>query len=358
MNEVVAGLSDAASGTLVASAVEPDTGNAAIRAVGHTGERACLNCRTPLTGDYCHSCGQRAHVHRTLGSLVHDLAHGVFHFEGKIWRTLPMLAWRPGEVTRRYIAGERARFVSPLALFLFSVFLLATILGNLPSIDAVNGLRDGLSGSNRSLGKVMQENEAKLVEAVARREAAIRSGQPTTDADASIASLRDDQKNLRAIRDNEPSDLVADVNVSSKLEFINARWKQAKDNPELLIYKLKTSAYKFSWVLVPMSLPFLWLLFPFSRRFGMYDHAIFAIYSLASISLLTIVLAVLAQVPAIGGSAGTAFLVLVPIHMYRQLRGAYSLGRISALLRTALLLMIATFVLIGWIIFLMLVGAA
>jgi hypothetical protein len=248
--------------------------------------------------------------------------------------------------------------VSPLALFLFSVFLLATILGNLPSIDAVNGLRDGLSGSNRSLGKVMQENEAKLVEAVARREAAIRSGQPTTDADASIASLRDDQKNLRAIRDNKPSDLVADVNVSSKLEFINARWKQAKDNPELLIYKLKTSAYKFSWVLVPMSLPFLWLLFPFSRRFGMYDHAIFAIYSLASISLLTIVLAVLAQVPAIGGSAGTAFLVLVPIHMYRQLRGAYSLGRISALLRTALLLMIATFVLIGWIIFLMLVGAA
>ena len=31
-----------------------------------------------------------------------------------------MLAWRPGEMTRRYIAGERARFVSPVALFLFT----------------------------------------------------------------------------------------------------------------------------------------------------------------------------------------------------------------------------------------------
>ena len=34
-----------------------------------------------------------------------------------------MLFWRPGDLTRRYIHGERAKFVSPLALFLFAVFL-------------------------------------------------------------------------------------------------------------------------------------------------------------------------------------------------------------------------------------------
>ena len=49
---------------------------------------------------------------------------GALNFEGKIFKTLPLLAWRPGNLTRRYIDGERARFVSPLALFLFSVFLL------------------------------------------------------------------------------------------------------------------------------------------------------------------------------------------------------------------------------------------
>ena len=54
----------------------------------------------------------------------------MFHFEGKIWRTLPMLAFQPGELTRRYIAGERARFVSPLALFLFSVFLMFAVVAN------------------------------------------------------------------------------------------------------------------------------------------------------------------------------------------------------------------------------------
>ena len=35
--------------------------------------------------------------------------HGVLHFEGKIWHTLPLLAWRPGELTRRYIDGQRAQ---------------------------------------------------------------------------------------------------------------------------------------------------------------------------------------------------------------------------------------------------------
>ena len=33
-------------------------------------------------------------MHRTLGAFFHDLLHGVFHFEGRIWRTLPLLAWR------------------------------------------------------------------------------------------------------------------------------------------------------------------------------------------------------------------------------------------------------------------------
>ncbi|MEO5972025.1 MAG: hypothetical protein ABIP91_01495 [Sphingomicrobium sp.] len=51
---------------------------------GHTHEQACLNCGCALAGDFCHCCGQRAHVRRTLGAFWHDLAHGVLHFEGKI----------------------------------------------------------------------------------------------------------------------------------------------------------------------------------------------------------------------------------------------------------------------------------
>jgi hypothetical protein len=116
---------DAATGAMLAGAAEPATG--AIDD-GHTHESNCLNCGSRLAGDYCHACGQKAHVHRTLSAFWHDLLHSVMHFDGKLWRTLPLLAWKPGELTRRYIRGERARFVSPIALFLFTVFLMFAIL--------------------------------------------------------------------------------------------------------------------------------------------------------------------------------------------------------------------------------------
>ena len=124
MNEAQA-IGDVVGAGLAARVLEPGAGEAAD--AGHTHESACLNCGTALIGSHCHACGQAAHVHRTLGAFGHDLLHGVFHFEGKIWRTLPMLAWKPGTLTRRYIDGQRASFVSPLALFLFSVFLMFAV---------------------------------------------------------------------------------------------------------------------------------------------------------------------------------------------------------------------------------------
>ena len=80
-------IGDAATGVVLSGTVEPKTGVTD----GHTHEKNCLNCGAELVGDYCHACGQRAHVHRSLGAFFHDLLHGVFHVEGKIWATLPML---------------------------------------------------------------------------------------------------------------------------------------------------------------------------------------------------------------------------------------------------------------------------
>src|SRR3954468_14377273 len=124
MGEIDA-VADAVTGGMLGRAVEPRAGEGD----GHTHESNCLHCGTALTGPYCSACGQHAHVHRTLEAFFHDFAHGVLHFEGKIFRTLPLLAWRPGELTRRYIDGQRASFVSPIALFLFCVFFMFGVVG-------------------------------------------------------------------------------------------------------------------------------------------------------------------------------------------------------------------------------------
>src|SRR3546814_14579923 len=59
-----------------------------------------------------------------MSHILEELLHGVLHFDSKAWRTLPLLVFRPGRLTRDYIDGKRARYIAPLAIFLFSVFLM------------------------------------------------------------------------------------------------------------------------------------------------------------------------------------------------------------------------------------------
>lgn len=321
MSELEA-VGDVATGALLGRAAEPAAGQRA----GHSDERNCLNCGCLLLGGYCHSCGQKAHVHRTLRAFGHDLLHGALHFEGKIWKTLPMLVWKPGELTRRYIQGERAKFVSPIALFLFIVFL----------TFAVMGLTGSLAAGDKSSRVVVKDLTAARVELAnlrANREKAVKLGTPTAGIDADILEAREKLASLtrRSNGQADPGDFEVPNNVPSWFEGFVA---ETQTNPELLFYRLKTNAYKFSWALIPISVPFVWLLFPFSRRFRAYDHTVFITYSLCFMMLLLLTGSLLALVfPTIA----TLLFFVPPFHMYRQLRGAYELGKWGALWRTGML---------------------
>src|SRR4029079_19228154 len=155
-------IGEAVTGGLLARAVEPSAGEAADK--GHTQEKSCLNCGVPLTGPYFAACGQKAHVHRALPRFLQDFASGMLNFEGKFWRTLPMLALRPGEMTRRYIAGERARFISPVALYLFTVFVMFAVLNFSGALGSSNhpsrfqsSLKTGLAEHQATLAKLQQQ---------------------------------------------------------------------------------------------------------------------------------------------------------------------------------------------------------
>ena len=315
---------DAVTGGLIGRVVEPGAGEAD----DHTHEQACLNCGCELTGEYCHCCGQKAHVHRTLRGFGHDLMHGALHFEGKIWRTLPLLAWKPGELTRRYIDGERAKFVSPVALFLFIVFLMFAVMGLTGALDTATGL----PGQNEMAAE-MGEARGKIARLEADRAEAAREGQPTARIDDRLTDARAELAAIGVLKDGKIDTSNAQMTDDTPgwlRDFVD----ETSANPELLFYKVKTNAYKFSWALIPMSVPFIWLLFPFSRRFRAYDHTVFVTYSLCFMMLLLIVGSTLGLIwPTI---ASLLFFV-PPFHMYRQLKGAYRLGRWGALWRTTLL---------------------
>jgi hypothetical protein len=113
--------------------------------------------------------------------------------------------------------------------------------------------------------------------------------------------------------------------------------EKLNENPGLALYKLQANGYKFSWLLIPISVPFVWILFFWTRRFHMYDHTVFVTYSLAFMSLLAITLTVLGFL-GLGGWWIFAAVSSIPLlHMYKQLKYGYSLSRPGALIRTVLL---------------------
>jgi hypothetical protein len=327
-------IGDAVTGGLLARAVEPKAGEPGPD--GHTHEQCCLNCGTMLTGPYCSACGQKAHIHRSLRAFAGDFVAGIMNFEGKFWRTLPMLAWHPGELTRRYIAGERARFISPIALYLFTVFAMFAVLnfngtfstgeGPQATVSGREGIKEEIAAGQKAIAKL----EAKRKEpGISQRELA-RLDRKIADKKAEIDV---EQKLLsgQSLVTADPGDDAPD--------WIKPFIENAADNPEAVSLKVQEAASKYSWLLIPLSVPFMWLLFPFSRRYRLYDHTVFVTYSLSFMMMLVIG----AGLAIAFGAPGVAPLLFFvpPFHMYRQLKEAYQLSRFSAVLRTMALVSFA-----------------
>jgi len=341
MSEAGDGIGTLANAALWAGAVEPARGAAH---ADHDEGGVCANCGTERVGPFCHACGQSGHLHKNLMGLVHDIAHGVFHFEGKVWHTLPLLAWRPGELTRRYVDGERAKFVSPMALFLFSVFLMFAVVSSLASHKEIKPTTVTPQGVVDT-GARLKQDQIKLA-ALQIARAKIPDKDARDELDSQIDEVKNEIKGLQmGLKAGEVLSRPAES--TRKLSHLDTGWRwldrsvaHMSENPELTLYKLKSYAYKYSWALIPISLPFIWLLFIFRRDVGLYDHAIFSIYSLSFMSLGVVALTLGGRLGLSGAVIALLAMFVPPVHMYRQLKGAYRLGWFGAFWRTFALLVI------------------
>ena len=366
-----------AEGGLWARAAEPRAGEASAEGHGQ-----CLNCGTVLTGPHCHQCGQAAHVHRSISAFWHDILHGVLHFDGKFWNTLPLLAWKPGDLTRRYIHGERAKFISPMALFLFSIFMMFAIFSYVGSPnftgDSTVKTADGTKVFTGDWRTEMQKEIALLEPEIARNSRELEqlpAGDPgRIRLTEKIAELKRGVNGLSYATQGKArypevigpggEDMADMFNFNSDVDtgfkafdgWINKIAAKAKKNPELLLYKIQSNGYKFAWLLIPLSIPFVWLSTLGKRGHRFYDHAVFTTYSIAFMSLLFITVTLSVKFNILPGLIVTAALFYAPFHMYRQLRHAYGTSRIGGVFRLALLLTCTVFVVTGFLTILISLG--
>ncbi len=377
---------------LVAASVEPGG-----KTAGHHATH-CANCHAALTGHYCQNCGQRAAVHRSLSHIGEEFFHSFFHFDGKIWRTAPLLFFKPGALTYRYVHGQRVRFVSPMALFFFSIFLMFFAFAAVDPTKMMHAQVDVPADARADIQAALKDAQDNFEEAQRDSDSA-KAGDDKAEKQATEKALRRAKAALdlatkaanavppepapdSAAADKPPVDgpaadqatpnkpaepdifdwraTLKELGTSKKLDFagrpeMTARARASLSDPDLLVYKLKNTASEYSFLLVPMSVPFVWMLFMFRRRLHLYDHVIFVLHSLSFMALFAASWAFLVKLN-VEGPLGFWLALIPPVHLFFHLKGAYSLGAFGAIWRTSFLLIVSLIVLFIYLAFILVLG--
>lgn len=389
----------------------------------------CANCGAEIVGPFCAQCGQASHPHRSLAHVVEEFLHGILHFDTKAWRTLPMVIFRPGTLTRNYVHGKRARYISPLALFLFTIFFMFFVFAFMPheteepavnspqreaTVEELANARERLtevradlaelraqaandrpnafeSNITQSTVSLLEREVARLEAELAAQDAAAAEAARETPAavtetpqEAELEPARtptnerpaapaEGQSGLNVQIDGGPVTIHSDTTwqdrareIAQSDDFIvidgwdsfNEKIRRKFENPDLAVYKIQQAAYKFSFLLAPLSLPFIALLFIWKRGLTLYDHVVYALYALSFASLLFVAVVLSAQHPWTSWLSVWLIAVGLPVHTYFHLKGAYALGWWSALWRAWFMLFFATFIALIFLILIIVLGLA
>jgi hypothetical protein len=265
----------------------------------------CPNCATPLAGPWCHACGQPAEdYHRSLLKLSREAIDGLFDLDGRLWRTLPDLCFKPARLTRRFLDGHRVGQIPPLRLFLIVVvlvFLAAGIEPHSKPVVQVNG----------------------------------PGGDFKTEEGVNLKVVR--------LRDNDAT-----------AAWVNARMKQAAKDPKAFEAVLTEWAQRLAVLALPLSAGLLGLMFFWRRGVYLFDHLIFSMHSLSFQGLL---LSTAMLTSLISGWFQLLFFI-APVHLFAHLRGTYGLGVFGTLWRMAVLFVSSIIVLVLALSGLVMIGLA
>ncbi|WP_440225355.1 DUF3667 domain-containing protein [Dokdonella sp. MW10] len=302
--------------------------------------RACPNCGAPIQGPYCYACGQSEKgMIRHLSAVTSDLADIVFNVDSRIFRSLRDVYFRPGFMTTEYIAGRRARYVTPFRLFFFLCvfsFLAMQMSMDMPAADRA------MAGSNFDIDTAPTPEEVKRQVDEALALVNIKRKEKAGDV-AQIAKLEGREAALRERADERLKELAEaqakgetgpvpskhnnitmfDVNgkpwdaetnplvVGWLPDALNAKLNEAigrtKENlragmkqPSRLLAGFMSLLPQTLFVMMPLFAVLLKLTYLFKRRLYM-EHLLVALHSHAFIFLSLLVLLVLAWIGSWAG---------------------------------------------------------
>ena len=97
----------------------------------------CPNCGRERPEPFCPQCGQNdRHYARALGSVAGEFVRETFEVDSRLSRTLKLLILRPGRLTTEFFRNRRARYMSPVRLYIFASFVFFLVLSLSGTLDS------------------------------------------------------------------------------------------------------------------------------------------------------------------------------------------------------------------------------
>ena len=96
----------------------------------------CLNCGAGRVGAYCHGCGQHyLDDQLTIRTVWREFAERFLKLERGLPKTVGLALVAPGQLARRYVEGERRKFVNPVSFLLIGSALAVLLIPLYGSMD-------------------------------------------------------------------------------------------------------------------------------------------------------------------------------------------------------------------------------
>ena len=287
-------------------------------------ESPCLNCGTPMLGEFCYRCGQpKKGMIRHLPGLIADFFDSVFNLDTRTVRTLGPLLTKPGFLSTEYFAGRRTRYVTPLRLYLFMsvIAFLAVAMVSQPRSeggavafsvgDPLESRIARIAAEEKKQLDRLEKNKDNLPAAVY----AMQREQTMQRAEAEREEEREEERNPTEVTPENPNPfdvtIMSDkpwhpvtnpIHFSSMPDAVNAWFNQkfamllvnaveTKKHPDKFIAALFGVAPQSLLMVLPVFALLLKFFYFFKRRLYM-EHLIVALHS-HSYLCLTILLLVL-----------------------------------------------------------------
>ena len=308
-----------------------------MNATASSSRRHCPNCGTPLSGPYCSACGQEDHsLAVPLYRLILDFLSDQFQFDSRIGRTLGLLLFRPGHLTRNYLAGRRQRYIPPIRLYLFFSIIFFLVVGLVP-VNIQNAIQINPAGTAGTTQAPATSTQIAAVMSTIRKSMARKlSPAAATELSGRIKHRMAESANTRAP--------AAGSAVHAMNQWFVARLRAARARPKEFWKQFNANLPKVLFFLIPLFALLLKLLYLLRKRFYS-EHLVFALHyhSVLFINLLLVVALVALSRIAPAALAATARGLAIAVGVWSVLylvpaiKTAYGHGWWGAIWRSTVL---------------------